>query len=206
MRTKRTTIFACFLLACIMIFNSCAFLATPTDVTTQFLDALKAQDKETIEKIYAGQWDGEGDITAAFNAADLGALSQDTVDKFLRKVLAFDYELGEEKITDNTATVDVTINAYNFTGAFSNVLESLYSEAIRLAFSGLDEEELDKEISKLVDSHLSQQLDELETKDKSATVTVELVKEGGKWQVQPLSEEFMDALFGGLNSFIAKGQ
>ena len=190
------------MLAVIMLFNACSFQKSPTEVATSFIEALKAQDEETLEKVYSGDWSKDGGLTATLNSADLVGMSKETAEKFIAKVLEFDYTYGEETINDDKATVDVTITTYNFTSMFSNVLTDLYSKAIELAFSGLTEEELEKQVNDLADKALSDGLDKLTDKTVSNTVKLELTKDGHSWKVDPVTDEFTDALLGGLNTFL----
>ena len=85
---------------------------------------------------------------------------------------------------------------------FSNVLTDLYSKAIELAFSGLTEEELEKQVNAMADQALSGSLDKLTEKTVSNTVKLELTKDGHSWKVDPVTDEFTDALLGGLNTFL----
>ena len=151
MNKKRITCITCLLLSVIMLFNACSFQKSPTEVATSFIEALKAQDEETLAKVYSGDWSEDGGLTSTLNSTDLGGMSKETAEKFIAKVLEFDYTYGEETINDDKATVDVTITTYNFTSMLSDMLTDLYSKAIELAFSGLTEEELEKQISRLVD-------------------------------------------------------
>ena len=115
--------------------------------------------------MYSGDWSEDGGLTATLNSADLGGMSKETAEKFVVKVLEFDYTFGEETINDDKATVDVTITTYNFTSMFSDMLTDLYSKAIELAFSGLTEEELEKQVNAMADQALSGSLDKLTEKN-----------------------------------------
>ena len=202
MKTKRITCITCLMLTVILLFNACSFQKSPTEVATSFIEAMKAQDEETLQKVYSGNWSEDGGLTATLKSTDLGGMSKETAEKFIAKVLEFDYTYGEETINDDKATVDVTITTYNFTSMFSDMLTDLYSKAIELAFSGLTEEELEKQINELTDKALSDGLDKLTEKTVSNTVKLELTKDGRSWKVDPVTDEFTDALLGGLNTFL----
>ena len=202
MNTKKMPCITCLLLTVIMLFNACSFQKSPTEVATSFIEALKAQDEETLAKVYSGDWSEDGGLTSTLNSTDLGGMSKETAEKFIAKVLEFDYTYGEETINDDKATVDVTITTYNFTSMLSDMLTDLYSKAIELAFSGLTEEELAKQINELTDKALSDGLDKLTEKNVSNTVKLELTKDGHSWKVDPVTDEFTDALLGGLNTFL----
>ena len=162
MNTKKMPCITCLLLTVIMLFNACSFQKSPTEVATSFLEALIAQDEEALEKVYSGDWSEDGGLTATLNSADLGGMSKETAEKFVGKVLEFDYAFGEETINDDKATVDVTITTYNFTSMFSDMLTDL--------------------------KYMSEKL--------------ELTKDGHSWKVDPVTDEFTDALLGGLNTFL----
>ena len=54
----------------------------------------------------------------------------------------------------------------------------------------------------MADQALSGSLDKLTEKTVSNTVKLELTKDGHSWKVDPVTDEFTDALLGGLNTFL----
>ena len=94
---------------------------------------------------------------------------REATEALVDKVLEFDYELGEETIDGDTATVEATITTYPFGEMFSNLLISFMGEA--LADPTMTEETMMDTLDQL----LIESLDSAE-KTYEATVTVNSYK------------------------------
>ncbi len=137
---SRNRAYALFIVALLLLgLTGCGGGQTPTSVTKQFTDAIKAKDQATIEKVYTGK---ELEIVNN-NIADLtGGTSEESTEssfdeenaKLLEdKLLSFDYEITNEKIDNDKATVDVSITTYKIGDAFTNLLANYIREAFALA-------------------------------------------------------------------------
>ena len=111
------------------------------------------------------------------------------------KVLEFDYQLGEEKIDGDKATVETTITTYPFGEIFTGIV----ADFIPQAFANPDM--TDDDASALLDQLLMDALDKAD-KTYSKTITIELSQEDGEWVVQE-SDEMSNALTGGMLDFAA---
>ena len=162
--------------------------STPTDQVTEDLEAVKTENVEkTMEEAFATN-------------EELDEAYQADYEAFAKKVQEFDYEIGEEKISEdeNTATVEVTFTTYPFGEAYTEV----YNQVLADAQSG--KITADTDINAYVLEALFKGLSALEDKSYKATVTVNCTKdENGNWTSDiDSSDEVQDAVFGGMYTAI----
>ena len=191
------------LLACMC---SCKKIPTPTETASTFLTAVKAQDKETLATVYSEDsvdlLDAASDKASsddAENQEDAEAsegLTKVYEEQMKPKILDFDYEISNEQIDGDKATVDVKITTYKLGDAFTAFIGDYMSEALVLAFSNASEEELDSMASTI----LSGKLADLSEKEYEKTVSMSLTMKDDKWIVDKISDndDLVDALTGGL--------
>lgn len=110
------------------------------------------------------------------------------------KVLEFDYELGEEVIDGETATVETTITTYPFGQIFSNVVTNFITQSFSMSNSMTDEE-----MNKLMDKLLIEELNKAE-KNYTKTIKIQLKQDNGAWVVQE-DVQMSNALTGGMLDF-----
>ena len=110
-----------------------------------------------------------------------------------------DYEITNEQIDGDTATVDVKITTYTVGDAFNTFITDYMSQGFTLALSGASEDDL----SELASSIFSTKINSME-KSYTDTVTVSLSKVDGNWKVDDIKSnaELTDALLGGLYTTI----
>ena len=200
--------YCAFLLIALLLIGltGCGGGQTPTDVTKQFLDAIKSKDSKKIEKVYAGKEleivnNGLTDLTGEkAEESTETSFDEENSKLFEEKLLSFDYEMSNEKIEDNKATVDVSITTYKIGDAFTNILSNYIQEAFALAFSGA----LKEEINKVMNSCFKDEFEKLEKKEFQKTATVSLTKGDDGWTVDEIEDdsEFMDAITGGMVSIV----
>lgn len=175
-------------------------IPTPTETADTFLTAMKAQDSETLATVYAG-----GDIDLLEKAAeadDSGGVKEDSglskiyEEQMVPKILDFDYELSNEQIDGDKATVDVKITTYRIGDAFTAFFSDYLSQALILAFSDASEEELDA----MATTILSGKLADLSEKSYEKTATLSLSMKDDKWVIDEVQtgDDIVDALTGGL--------
>ena len=165
--------------AILMILILCFSLAacgepSPSDALKADLENAKASPDEIL-----------GDMDDGFGAEATEAL--------IDKVLEFDYELGEEKIDGDVATVELTITTYPFGDMFNSIILDFISEAF--ANPSMTDEEMNAALDQLL-------MDALDSADKtySETVDVELAMVDGAWVVQE-GDAWANALTGGMLDF-----
>ena len=151
--------------------------ASPTDALKADLENAKSSPDEII-----GQLGEDG-------------FGEEATQALVDKVLEFDYQLGEEKIDGDKATVETTITTYPFGEIFTGIV----ADFITQAFANPDM--TDDDASALLDQLLMDALDKAD-KTYSKTITIELSQEDGEWVVQE-SDEMSNALTGGMLDFAA---
>ncbi len=175
-------------------------IPTPTETADTFLTALKAQDDETLATVYSG---GELDLLEeAAETEDSEEAAEDTgltavyEEQMVPKLLDFDYEISNEQIDGEKATVDVKFTTYNIGEAFTAFFGEYISQALVLAFSDASEEDLDA----LATTLLTGKLADLNEKSYEKTATLYLSMVDGKWMVDEIAagDEIIDGLTGGL--------
>ena len=165
------------LLALCLIFMTACGTASPTDALKADLENAKSSPDEII-----GQLGEDG-------------FGEEATQALVDKVLEFDYQLGEEKIDGDKATVETTITTYTFGEIFTGIV----ADFITRAFANPDM--TDDDASALLDQLLMDALDKAD-KTYSKTITIELSQEDGEWVVQE-SDEMSNALTGGMLDFAA---
>lgn len=165
------------LLALCLIFMTACGTASPTDALKADLENAKSSPDEII-----GQLGEDG-------------FGEEATQALVDKVLEFDYQLGEEKIDGDKATVETTITTY----PFGEIFTSIVGDFVTQAFANPDM--TDDDASALLDQLLMDALDKAD-KTYSKTITIELAQEDGKWVVQE-SDEMSNALTGGMLDFAA---
>ena len=193
------------------IFGAIFFLSScggpsPTDSADTFLQAIKTQDAEKLASIYSS---GELDLLDAASSSD-DSESEEAVDEagdgltqvyeeqLVPKMLDFDYELSNEQVDGDKATVDVKFTTYRIGDAFTSFFSEYISQAFILAFSDTSEEEMDA----LAASLLAGKIADLTEKSYEKTATISLTKVDGKWMVDDVqgNKDVIDGITGGLLS------
>ena len=168
---------------------------SPTLTADAFLKALKARDMEALEQVYEGD---VKDFSLEEEIEDPMLLA--LADKAFEKMLDFDYILDNEQIDGNNATVDVMFKTYDFEGILEDLTKDVISNILNLGVFSTDPEAIQQELFKVLTEEFA---DALKTakKDKDVSITLKLVRKGGKWMVKDInrSDDFMYALSGGLS-------
>ena len=198
---KKKLLVITIVLAMLAALSACGpKIPTPTETADTFLTAVKAQDKETLATVYAG-----GDLDLLEEAAESdeseeanedSGLTKVYEDQMVPKMLDFDYELSNEKIDGDKATVDVKITTYDIGSAFTAFMADYFTQAITMAFEGAS----DEEIEKLANTTFESKMSELKEKTYSETVTLNLVNKDDVWKVAEIDDddEFWNALTGNM--------
>lgn len=192
---KNKIITLLLVVAMIFVFAACSE-PSPTDVADDFLTAVKTQDKEALSKVYI-----EENFDVA-DAADSSDLPEDLQKEIVEKIFDFDYELGEEKIEGDEAAVEVKITTYDVGSAFTEFIGEYISQAFGLALSGTSEEDAEE----LALEIFEEKFKELEEKDYTENVRLELKKTDEGWKVSEIDDDsaFLNAVTGGLIHAIKK--
>lgn len=206
MRTRLTSVCICMAL-CLVIamgFAGCGKGAgkdlTPTQTVEVFLDAFKAQDEETMNKVYAGEGN---DFMSAYESGDRDSeLTRTMQDELMTKWRDFDYKVTDEKIAKDgkTAEVTISITTYNMVDVFNNFYQEYMSQALD-QFSGNSNNLKPEDYEKLGAKILKEEIDKCTEKDYTSEATLPLTLTDGQWIVDKIDEEnedFLNAITGGM--------
>lgn len=191
-------------LAMILSLTACG-TPSPTSVTDSFLTAIKEKDAEAITEHYVNdEFDLFEELSDAVSGEDEEETEKNANDALIKvyeenmfpKMLDFDYELSNEKIDGDKATVDVSVKTYQLGSAFTSFVGEYIGQAFSLAFSGASDEQMNALAANL----LTSKLDELTEKTYEKTATLSLVKKDDKWLVADVegNKDVLNALYGGL--------
>lgn len=197
---------------CTILLSGCAG-PSPTDVSKEFFDAVKQDNTDTLQKTYSGE---DSNLFKSLENEEMNALSQEENtsetsaqlqsemdNTLLPKLRDFDYELSNEQINGDSATVDVKITTYAVGDAISSALNDYLSQGFTMALSGSSEEDL-------TNFAMQTFIDKFNNMEKSytGTATVSLSKVDGNWKVDPIAgnSDLADLLSGGLLSYASSVQ
>ena len=112
----------------------------------------------------------------------------------------FEYELSNESIDGDSATVDLKVKTYGFGSMITETLTEYLQQAFVMAFSDASEDEM----TALFENLITEKMNTLE-KNYEKTVTVEMVKGEDGWDLKDKTDSnpMYDALMGGLYSAIS---
>lgn len=182
------------ILSVALVFGLCSCGSpAPSEIANDFMKAIKEKDNETLKTVYAG---GSLDITESVKEGEGG----DEFDKLFgdalyEKLFAFEYEVSNEKIDGDKATVDVAIKTYGLGSAFTNFVSEYMAQAFTMALSGSSEEAIEKKALEILSAKIE------ETKmDYEKTVSLSLSKKEDQWVVDEVAEDsdFYNAITGGM--------
>lgn len=161
---------------------------SPTEVLDSYLKAIQTEGFEEA-----------GISSSDLDMDELSESDSELVDSLKAKMQEFEYELSNEQIDGDSATVDLKVKTYGFGEMLTEVLNEYLQQAISMAFSGASDEEMEAILNNL----FREKVDNLE-KTFEKTVTVEMVKGEEGWEVKDKTESnpMFDALLGGMFSSI----
>lgn len=161
--------------------SGCSSMESAETSATNYLNAVKTQDLETISK-YRGE-----EVTAEESTDDF---TQYMVDSLLENMT---FEIVSSEENDDTATVTASISNVNMTVVISEML----ANSISLLFSDASEEDLNTAMQGFFITSFEKHIEDLVTKE----VAIDMTKGEGYWIVNP-SDELMDAICGGMYTAI----
>ena len=208
MKRKKAKLFA--LLLCILltaasglILTSCGTgnEETPTQVAKSTLDALKDQNFNVLKTKYAGDvsdFDLDSDKLLG-KTYKLNKKQKKITNRLVKKLLEFNYTLGDENVRGSSATIDVTFRTYDFKKLVTDLEKDTVATSKKEINSvKMTEKEIEEKTKTILFKLLDSQLGKLKTRDLKNTVTLKLEKKDGKWLVSEQSGKFYDAMFGNL--------
>ncbi len=170
---------------------------TPTDAANTFLKAVQEQDTDTMAKVYQGdpaEMDliGDTEMDSEDIPAELSALLSEQMQQF-------EYEVSNEVVDEDTATVDVKITTVNIGKAFEDSINEFMEKAMAGEISSdTTQEELTAQLYAAFQEKLA-----AAEKDYEGTAVLNLTNVDGKWMVDQISQTdpLVNCLTGGLMDY-----
>lgn len=180
----------------------CVAMAVASGVImTGCMNSAKSVADKTLKEVQQQKGDmmSQMDITKSFTGVDFTDDQKAVLQKFIKKLCDFDYDLGKVKTDKNTASVDVTFHTYDFKTMYQDMMQSAQKDAVKMASDGkVTADNVTSEMYKLVIGYIDKGLGTLKDKNKTTKTTMKLTKKDGKWTVGPQSSDFYSAMMGGL--------
>lgn len=163
----------------------CSSGESPETAVTNYLNACKSMDRETIAKYTDGY---------AEDASDSAETAVDDLGEEAAKMLmdGLTYEILSSEENDGTATVKVSITNMDMSAVMSDAITQMFS----LIFSDITEEEMDEKTTEIFLSAMENNKDTTVTKE----IDISLTKGEDIWLITP-SDDLVDAITGGILSF-----
>lgn len=179
-------------LAAVQSQNMTTFQSSCTSDVTDFESELSSALSSTI---------GVNDLESATDS--LNDQQKQALEELKSKLVDFDYEIGDEQIDGDTATVEVTFTTYNFSSFFQKVVGDYVLQSADTTFDGSSISARDA--ATLFADLVSDNLSDLGDKNVETQTTFTLKKEDGAWKISEVSADNIDALTGGLYDFLVGG-
>lgn len=165
-----------------MMLAACGGSNGPSDAVSKSLDELK---KSEISDSALGNAD-----------ASLNDNTKEAYKAFMEKLHDFDYEITDEKISDDGESADVTvkITTYDFGNAYLDTYEEL-----------LQKNDPDKITQDMLYGTMFKKMSELKDKKYSEKITVKCTKSDDEWKPSLNGNaQFQNALFGGTIKIVSE--
>ncbi|KNF10071.1 lumazine-binding domain-containing protein [Gottschalkia purinilytica] len=189
---KLSKILSALLVLILSVFtlSGCSDKEKPTATVKDFLETFKSKN---YEKVYSFVNDSES-IKDKLNASN--AEMPDKVSKvILDKIADVKYEVTEEKIEKNKASVKVKLEVNDIGHALTETITEYMQTALTMAFDeNADEKAMEKLAEEKMLDKLNGKLDKV-TKD----VEIKLEKKNDKWVIEP-SDDLINALTGNMKA------
>ena len=157
---------------------------SPEQAVKNTFDAIKQNDSETASKYI--------DYDDLLKAGETNEEDDAETDEMVKLILGhFDYKIISSSQEGDEATVQAEITNIDM----KTIMGDFVSEALVLAFSGLDEETMEAQMKDKFSDLINREDNQTLTK----TVEIKLAKSGSSWKID-MSDETADAIFGGMLS------
>lgn len=172
---------------------------SPSEVVSEYLEALKAHDEDTIAKLYAGDRDDTAIELDEDEDDEAPFISHVLQDKLQDMLFSFEYAVSNEEIDGDTATVDVKIKTYDFGSIFQSSFMEAFPTLFAMAFIDSPDDLIEYKLNDI----LLQKLNAAEA-DYERTVALTLTKGQDGWIIDEYEEDgaFRNALTGGIVNFL----
>lgn len=180
--------------------------SSPSEVVEIFLDAVKADDTDTIKDIYLGD---EELITYEYlpNFRNEKGFDEtiETIDKQLSE---FDYKVKKEKIKGKKASCQVNITTYNMERAMNDFYDKYEEKKAELRAERAKLGKIKKgKFRELARKQFRESLSKVD-KDYKKDIKIKLVKKKGIWKIKAFKEddEFFNVITGGFDKAVSTNE
>ena len=172
------------LISLVLIASTGCAGASPDTAVKSFMEAMIKADFTTAAKYISG------DVNELINAPEA-----EEADQLVKAIFTkLSYQLGENKVTGNTATVEAKITAPDLATITAKVLLEVMPTLFSLAFSGGGSEE---QAETLIMESFQKHIDDKEAPMLTTDVTIHLEKADKNWIIKA-DDAFINALTGSL--------
>lgn len=181
---KKTSI-AIILIIVLCFITGCNKAATAEETTVSAMETVKSGDVEQSQTYFGVE--AFGDLDNIYSASLFSAIGE-----------RMTYEIISSDEGENSATVRVKITNVNVSSALTSATNTVFALLLADAFKDEAEQMTDTEKEQLwVDTIVS----ELDKQDKvSAEVEISLTKTDNVWSINPISEDVVKAILGGVST------
>lgn len=173
-----------FSILMVLTFMGCGSTVSPEKTVDAMMTAVKEWDVETMKSYISAD--------EFYSAADMDMQSE-AMENTVKKLVAY----MSYTITDTSAEKDSAVVSLQITNVdMKSVLSETLTQVLALAFSGVDlsDEAAEAKILELYSAAIENNKTNLVTN----TAALNLTKTDDGWTIEKPSEEFFDAVFGGL--------
>jgi len=180
------------LCVCLLSISLCGCSKSPKSAVDTYMKGLKENAKEAVTDYIGGNTSTEA----------LGEAEAKATEEFYKLLMDFDYSTSNEVVNGDTATVDVTVKAYNFGKILTTYIGNAFAWTLQNLLTSYTEEEKNAQHAEMLLEAVSTVVKEGKTIE--TTVTVSLNKVDGEWVVDEESSKdpLVDAVSGRLKSGI----
>lgn len=207
-RMTKTTYLLSLLLMLALVLTGCGGAAkkdpTPTEGLTEVLEAFKAQDYQKVATLTGSEETGNIDDLRALFASSFSEGAKDQanaiVDSMLKKISGFTYNIKDEKIDGDKATVQVEITNIDLGKAMEEGTTKGMEEAMASMTAATTQEEAEAILLKIFQDAI-----ENASETKTETIDVHMVKnaETSKWSIDNegnKNDALINAVMGYMNT------
>lgn len=166
----------------------------PQDTLKGFLEDYKAQKNDDLGLYFTNGIPGENETNSVQNETN-----EEYYKEMVKLMTDIDYIIGEETIDGENAVVKLDITSYNLGEKFSEGITNALTLSFGLAFSGKNEEEIQKEVNEAMFAPLKKA-----EKNLKNSIEVTLIKSNDKWLIDSSkNNDLMNSVTGGLLNIVS---
>lgn len=173
---------------------------SPTVVTEKFLAAVKKHKLITAGTYYDGKLKDlakkvDLSVFTSSSSSKMTKAQKAFVTKVINKMTNYTYQVADEKINKNKATVKVQLTTYHFGSAFKEIAGDIVEDAFNKVLVGqkVNTAQLYNQALKMANNKLTSL-----KRNYKVTTKISLKKVNNKWKISDLSKSALDSFTGHL--------